>query len=85
MGMRRGLPDLNGYPGMSQTMSLDLSDHQREMLLRGLRFVRRSYTLEFRDTSEITEEQRSEALRQVQELNSLLEGGRASKQTAGVR
>lgn len=67
---------------MSQAMSLELSDRQRDLLIRGLRFVRRSYTLEFRDTSEITEEQRAEALRQVQELNSLLEGGRAPKQTA---
>ena len=69
---------------MSQTASLDLSDRQREILLRGLRFVRRSYTLEFRDTSEISEEQRVEELRQIQELNSILESGR-TKQTAGVR
>jgi hypothetical protein len=68
---------------MSQAMSLELSDRQREFLLRGLRFVRRSYTLEFRDTSELTEDQRSEALRQIQDLNALLEGGRA-KQTAGA-
>ncbi len=68
---------------MSQTMSLELSDRQREYLLRGLRFVRRSYTLEFRDTSELTEEQRSDALQQIQDLNALLEGGRA-KQTAGA-
>jgi hypothetical protein len=70
---------------MSQTQSLELSDRQREMLLRGLRFVRRSYTLEFRDTSEITEDQRAEALREVQELNRLLEGGRATMQPAGAR
>jgi len=68
---------------MSQTMSLELSDRQREFLLRGLRFVRRSYTLEFRDTSELTEQQRSDALQQIQALNALLEGGRA-KQTAGA-
>ena len=70
---------------MSQTANLELSDRQREILLRGLRFVRRSYTLEFRDTTEITEEQRMEALQQIQELNCLLEGGRASRQTAGAR
>lgn len=70
---------------MNQTMSLDLSDRQREILMRGLRFVRRSYTLEFRDTTELTEEERAENLRQIQELNSLLEGGRTSKQTAAAR
>ena len=70
---------------MNQAMSLDLSDRQRDILMRGLRFVRRSYTLEFRDTADITEEERAEQLRQIQELNSLLEGGRASKQPAGAR
>ncbi len=70
---------------MNQTMSLDLSDRQREILMRGLRFVRRSYTLEFRDTTELTEEERAENLRQIQELNNLLEGGRTSKQTAAAR
>lgn len=70
---------------MSQTANLELSDRQREILLRGLRFVRRSYTLEFRDSSELSEEQRSEALQQIQELNSLLEGGRSPRQTASAR
>lgn len=70
---------------MSQSMPLDLSDSQREILMRGLRFVRRSYTLAFRDTSDITEEERSEELRQIQELNNLLEGGRTTRQTAGTR
>ena len=61
---------------MSQTKSLDLSDRQREMLLRGLRFVRRSYTLSFRDSGDMTDEERTDGLKQVQELNQLLEGGR---------
>lgn len=70
---------------MNQTLSLDLSDRQREILMRGLRFVRRSYTLECRDTTDLTEVERGEQLRQIQELNSLLEGGRTPKQTAGAR
>lgn len=66
-------------------MTLDLSDRQREILLRGLRFVRRSYTLGFRDSGEMTDDERAEALRQVQELNNLLEGGRAARQPVGAR
>lgn len=69
---------------MNSTANLELSDRQREMLLRGLRFVRRSYTLDFVDTSDVTPAERKEALEQIQQLNSLLESGRA-KQTAGVR
>lgn len=69
---------------MSQT-TLEVSDRQREMLMRGLRFVRRSYSLSFRDSGDLTEEERSEGLRAVQELNQLLESGNASKQTAGAR
>ena len=70
---------------MSQAMTLELSDRQREMLMRGLRFVRRSYSLAFRDSGDLSDDERSEGLRQVQELNHLLEGGFASKQTAGAR
>ncbi len=70
---------------MNASPSLSLSDPQRELLLRGLRFVRRSYTLGFRDTTDLSPEERTEALQQIQQLNSLLEGDRVSKQTAGAR
>lgn len=66
-------------------MTLDLSDRQRDILLRGLRFVRRSYTLGFRDAGDMTDEERAEALRQIQELNNLLEAGRPARQPAGAR
>ena len=69
---------------MSQTVPLDLSDRQREILLQGLRFVRRSRMLEFRDVSDVTEEERSTELQEVQLLNSLLEQG-AAKSAAAVR
>jgi len=69
---------------MSQA-TLELSDPQREMLMRGLRFVRRSYTLSFRDTDDLTEDERADGLRQVQELNHLLECGIAAKPPARAR
>ena len=69
---------------MTETLSLELSDRQREILLRGLRFVRRSRMLECRDMSEITEDERSEELREIQQLNSLIEGSQPTKQRASV-
>lgn len=69
---------------MNQTANLNLSDRQRDILLRGLRFVRRSYTLDFLDTTEVTPQERQDALEQIQQLNTLLESGR-TKQTAGAR
>jgi hypothetical protein len=69
---------------MSQA-TLELSDRQREMLIRGLRFVRRSYSLSLRDMSDLTDDERAEGLKQVQELNQLLESGNATKQTAAAR
>ena len=69
---------------MAETLSLDLSARQREILLRGLRFVRRSRMLECRDLSEITEDERAEELREIQQLNSLIEGGHPTKQHAAV-
>lgn len=69
---------------MAETLNLELSDRQREILLKGLRFVRRCRMLEARDTSEITEDERTEELREIQQLNSLIEGGRSTKQRAAV-
>lgn len=69
---------------MNSTANLELSDRQRDILLRGLRFVRRSYTLDFVDTSDVTPEQRKAALAEIQQLNSWLESGR-TKQTAAAR
>jgi hypothetical protein len=44
-----------------------------------------SYTLGFRDAGDMTDEERAEALRQIQELNNLLEAGRPARQPAGAR
>ena len=69
---------------MSETLSLELSDRQREILLQGLRFIRRSRMLECRDTSDITEEERADSACEIQQLNSLIEEGRPSKQRSSV-
>jgi hypothetical protein len=58
---------------MSAVMPLDLNDRQRELLLRGLRFVRSSRMLEFRDTAEITEDERRDELGEIRRLQELLD------------
>lgn len=52
---------------------IELNDRQRDLLLRGLRFVRSSRTLGFRETQDITEEERQEELREIAALRQLLE------------
>lgn len=52
---------------------IELNDRQRDLLLRGLRFVRSSRTLGFRESQDITEEERQEELREIAALRQLLE------------
>lgn len=54
---------------MNETITLELTKDQKDLLLRGLRFVRSSIMLDINDlpTSE-SEDQRSAGLRQVTEL-----------------
>jgi hypothetical protein len=58
---------------MSESLHLELNDRQREILLRGLRFVRSSRMLEFRDATEITEDERRDELTQIRALSDLLD------------
>jgi hypothetical protein len=58
---------------MSESLHLELNDRQREILLRGLRFVRSSRMLEFRDATETTEDERRDELTQIRALSDLLD------------
>ncbi|MGH7201721.1 MAG: hypothetical protein ACREJB_14020 [Planctomycetaceae bacterium] len=53
---------------MHDTLSVELTEPQRELLLRGLRYVRSGVLLEQRDP---TSETRREAERQLQEISDL--------------
>jgi hypothetical protein len=59
---------------MSQTLQVELTEEQREVLLRGLRYVRSSLMLEFREPAEDDAEGRQRQLLAiaslVQQLNS---------------
>ncbi len=52
---------------------IELNDRQRDLLLRGLRFVRSSRMLGFRETQDMSEEERQEELREIAALRQLLE------------
>ncbi len=58
---------------MTDLLQLSLTDRQREIILRGLRFVRSSRLLEFRESAEITEQERQDELREIGQLNELLQ------------
>lgn len=69
---------------MNSLMHVELSDRQRELLLRGLRFVRSSRMLEFRDSSELNDDQRREELQQIRQLSDLLQNSSPTNQPAHV-
>lgn len=59
---------------MSEKLNVELSERQRELLLRGLRFVRSSRMLEFRDVSELSDDERRNELTEIRQLAELLDG-----------
>lgn len=68
---------------MSET--LNLTEDQRELLLSGLRYVRSSVLLEFREPpSDDDHDQREQKLRQIASLVDQLNGSQRAGATAGV-
>lgn len=58
---------------MSEKLNVELNDRQRELLLRGLRFVRSSRMLEFRDSSDMTDDERKTELGEIRQLVEMLD------------
>ncbi len=58
---------------MSELTHLELNDRQRELLLRGLRYVRSSRMLEIRETPDKDAEERSNELTEIRHLVAMLE------------
>ena len=69
---------------MSDLLQLELTDRQRELLLRGLRFVRSSRMLETRASSDITDDERKNELVELRELSDLLGQNAAAAKPATV-
>ena len=57
---------------MNDLLHLELTTRQRELLLRGLRFVRSSRMLEIRDSSDLTDDQRKDELGELRQLSEML-------------
>ena len=58
---------------MSDLYHLELTDRQRELLLRGLRFVRSSRMLEIREIPDVVAEERKTELSEIRQLVELLD------------
>jgi hypothetical protein len=68
---------------MSDLIHLELTDRQRELLLRGLRYVRSSRMLEIRDNPDTIAEERATELTEIRNLVSLLDQKSKAAATVG--
>jgi hypothetical protein len=69
---------------MSETLTVGLTTQQRELLLRGLRFVRSSVVLEIREPSTEVDTDRATQVREINRLVEQLEGSRPAGTAARV-
>lgn len=69
---------------MSETLHVGLSESQRELLLRGLRYVRSSVMLEVADPTPEFEAERTDQLLQISNLVSRLNSASPPRETAKV-
>lgn len=58
---------------MNDVLQVELTTHERDVLLRGLRYVRRSVMLETRDPTKEDELRRSGLIDEIQMLSQRLE------------
>ena len=69
---------------MSGTQSVDLTKQQQELLLQGLRYLRRSTLLDICEPSPEVEENRKNRLQEIAGLVDQLNGSQPAKTTASV-
>ena len=69
---------------MSETLNVGLTKRQRDLLLRGLRFVRSSVLLEMREPGSDVEEDRGNELRDIASLVDQLNGAETANPTVKV-
>ncbi len=70
------------FVGMSDLLTLELSDEQRDTLLQGLRYVRSSIMLTPEEPSDSVEAARSAKLEKVAALSDLLNGRAVAEQAS---
>jgi hypothetical protein len=69
---------------MSETLTVGLTTQQRELLLRGLRFVRSAVMLEVREPSPEVDADRATQVHEIGRLVDQLEGSRPAGAAARV-
>ncbi len=69
---------------MGDTLHVGLTETQRELLLRGLRYVRSSIQLEVCDPTPEFESERTDRINEVNELVSQLSGAHPPREAAKV-
>ena len=69
---------------MSENVIVDLTKRQRDILLRGLRYVRSSLILDVHDPDPKLNADRENQLQQIQSLVDRLNGVPASRETSKV-
>jgi len=69
---------------MSETLTVGLTNQQRELLLRGLRFVRSAVALEIREPSPEVDADRATQMREIGRLVEQLEDTRSAGAAARV-
>ncbi|MFM7058586.1 MAG: hypothetical protein ACKO2P_16855 [Planctomycetota bacterium] len=62
-----------GFPAMDGLLQIELTSHERDVLLRGLRYVRSAVMLETREPSAEDTRRRSGLLDEIQNLSQRLE------------
>ena len=67
---------------MSELLTLELNQQQRDVLIRGLRYVRSSVMLTTQDLTPELEQARAEELRQLAELPSILKGEAVTQESS---
>ncbi|GAB4146058.1 MAG: hypothetical protein Tsb009_18540 [Planctomycetaceae bacterium] len=69
---------------MSESVNIDLDKAQRDLLLQGLRYVRSSVLLGFREPSAEDTQKREKKLRDIEALVDQLNGNMPAEVAAGV-
>ena len=69
---------------MSETLNVELTEQQQELILKGLRYIRRSVLLDIREPSPEVEEDRRIQLQEITSLVDQLNGSHPANATAGV-
>jgi hypothetical protein len=69
---------------MSETLTVGLTNQQRDLLLRGLRFVRSAVALEIREPSPEVDADRATQMREIGRLVEQLEDTRSAGAAARV-